>query len=353
MIKKANKGEWSEFYAFLKILFDHKLFSADETLTIIPDSFLEVLSVIRNEKKDLLRYDVNIENQTLEVFKNGVYLTSVPFFRIGTRLNKILKQIKLGGHEKGPFSLPEAEELMNELQCNKLRATSREKSDIFVSLHDIKSATTQDRGFSIKSKLGGKPTLFNASGATNLLFKLVEGKYDKNPKHKPRIKIDKVLGDKFTIQFVNIPNIKFQANLELVDSLMPKMLSEIIKYYYLGHPSDIKTLTETLAKNDPLEKESPDFYKHKVEQLLVAIALGFQPTKEWSGDISANGGYIIVKENGELACYHIYESNRFKRYLFANTKIDTPDPKKHKFGTVFHENGDSFIHLNFQIRFTN
>jgi hypothetical protein len=27
---KGNKGEWSEFYAFLKLLSDRKLFAADE-----------------------------------------------------------------------------------------------------------------------------------------------------------------------------------------------------------------------------------------------------------------------------------------------------------------------------------
>ena len=42
----ANKGEWSEFYAFLKILSDKILHSADEKLALIPDSFLKVLSVI-------------------------------------------------------------------------------------------------------------------------------------------------------------------------------------------------------------------------------------------------------------------------------------------------------------------
>ena len=29
---KGNKGEWSEFYAFIKILTDKKVFAADENL---------------------------------------------------------------------------------------------------------------------------------------------------------------------------------------------------------------------------------------------------------------------------------------------------------------------------------
>jgi len=39
MAMKANKGEWSEFYAFLKILEDKKVFAADKNLEIIPDKY--------------------------------------------------------------------------------------------------------------------------------------------------------------------------------------------------------------------------------------------------------------------------------------------------------------------------
>ena len=36
---KANKGEWSEFYAFLKLLDEKKLFAADKNLEIIQGKF--------------------------------------------------------------------------------------------------------------------------------------------------------------------------------------------------------------------------------------------------------------------------------------------------------------------------
>jgi len=39
MKKENNKGEWSEFYAFLKILEERKLFAADKNLEIIDDKF--------------------------------------------------------------------------------------------------------------------------------------------------------------------------------------------------------------------------------------------------------------------------------------------------------------------------
>jgi len=52
MALTGNKGEWSELYDFLKILSEKKIYSADESLTLLPGSFLKVLSVIRKEGKD-------------------------------------------------------------------------------------------------------------------------------------------------------------------------------------------------------------------------------------------------------------------------------------------------------------
>lgn len=81
--------------------------------------------------------------------------------------------------------------------------------------------------------------------------------------------------------------------------------------------------------------------------------------KLWTGTFNADGGYITVKKDGELLCYHIYNWNDFQDYLISHTKIDRPDskPKRCNYGTILDgvENGygnGSFIKLNFQIRFS-
>lgn len=352
-MRKANKGEWSEFYAFLKILFDHKLFSADETFTIIPESFLNVLSVIRDENKSSLRYNIDEVKQVIDIFKNDEFMVSVPIFKIGNKLNNILYQIQKGGTKKGSFAIQEAEDLMDELKCTKIKAASHEKSDIIVTVEDIKSATVQERGFSIKSKLGAKSTLLNASGATNFEYKLVEGEEPTPFGPKPLIDLKQVLNKRYVLEFEKITNNTFRQNLEYVDSYMPFLVSQLLKYYYLGFSSDIKHLTELISKEDPLDKKNPGFYKHKIQELLISVALGMQPSKKWHGASAATGGYIVIKEDGELACYHIYERDRFKRYLYDNTKLETPSRTRHKFGKVYEQNGVNFINLNLQIRFNN
>ena len=44
---KGNKGEWSEFYTFIKLLADKQLNGADENLQKVADIFYPILKIIR------------------------------------------------------------------------------------------------------------------------------------------------------------------------------------------------------------------------------------------------------------------------------------------------------------------
>ena len=48
MSKKFNKGEWSEFYVFIKILSDKKIFLLDDKLNKL-ESFYEVIKILRKD----------------------------------------------------------------------------------------------------------------------------------------------------------------------------------------------------------------------------------------------------------------------------------------------------------------
>ena len=51
-------------------------------------------------------------------------------------------------------------------------------------------------------------------------------------------------------------------------------------------------------------------------KFLSESALGMKPSYPWKGIIDATGGYIIVKENGDVLRYHILNRNEFEQYLF-------------------------------------
>ena len=75
------------------------------------------------------------------------------------------------------------------------------------------------------------------------------------------------------------------------------------------------------------------------------------PTTVWTGKLDSTGGYLVVKENGEILCYHIYNRNEFEDYLLTNTKIINPSSTRLKFGKIYNENNQFYIKLNLQIRF--
>ena len=75
------------------------------------------------------------------------------------------------------------------------------------------------------------------------------------------------------------------------------------------------------------------------------------PAKSWDGRFQATGGYIVVREDGEILCYHIYNHNEFQDYLFKNTRIETPSTSRYDFGYIYQEDGKNHIKLNLQIRF--
>ena len=47
----GNKGEWSEIYAFLKLLGEKKLYSGDENLNRIEDLFYPIIKILRDERE--------------------------------------------------------------------------------------------------------------------------------------------------------------------------------------------------------------------------------------------------------------------------------------------------------------
>ena len=75
------------------------------------------------------------------------------------------------------------------------------------------------------------------------------------------------------------------------------------------------------------------------------------PSRVWSGQLDTTGGYLVVKDNGEIVCYHIYNRNEFENYLLKNTKLETASSSRHDFGIIYEEDNELRIKLNLQIRF--
>ena len=127
----------------------------------------------------------------------------------------------------------------------------------------------------------------------------------------------------------------------------------LTEYYSTGANTVEKALESIVSANPMgynLSKGHP-FYQYKFKKFLTESALGMLPSKAWDGTADATGGYIIVREDGEVLCYHLFNRNEFENYLVKNTKFETASTSRHQFGSIYKENGKYYLKLNLQIRF--
>ena len=71
-----------------------------------------------------------------------------------------------------------------------------------------------------------------------------------------------------------------------------------------------------------------------MKKLLLASALGMTPAKEWNGRFDANGGYLVVRKDGEIVCYHFYNQNDVEDYLYNNTRLDRASRDRYNYGVI-------------------
>ncbi|MCH2216880.1 MAG: HpaII family restriction endonuclease [Flavobacteriales bacterium] len=358
MGKSFNKGEWSEFYTFIKILADRKVYGANEDLQKMEDIFYPILKVLRSENTIDKIYDISKEDAIKISFQNQDFTIAPKLLK--NSVKKVFDKIK---NAKGAsFEIPEVQEIMDLLQCETIKASRENKADIKVIIHDHITLRESEVGFSIKSHIGGKPTLLNASKSTNFVYNINElNDIDKNrindinSKSKVRDKINSIEENSSEIIFSHTSSTVFEKNLRKTDSLMPLILSEFLLCFYRGQGKTIRELTDRVSDSEKIKsldlKFDYDDIKFKIKHLLLNIALGMVPNTPWDGFLKADGGYIVVKEDGEIVCYHIYNISHFSEYLFNHTNLETASTGKHDFGTIYTEEGINKINLNLQIRF--
>lgn len=291
--------------------------------------------------------------------KNNKKLATLNKSEVSSNLKEILNKIK--EPIKGTFSIPIAEKLMNELFCHQIKASNK-KADLFLELSDTNIVETSHYlGFSIKSRLGASPTLFNANkDATNFIYRIAQKRIDQEEinsivgGHIIRKRLKKIEEKGAILEFSGMANENFEKNLRLIESKLPELIAEALKVFFNGKGNTLIENTNTLESGKILETRfamPKNAYIHKLKNFLEAIALGMNASKEWDGEIKAHGGYIIVKQDGELVCYHLDNRDLFKEYLFNNTKFETPSTSRHKYGKVYEEKGEQFIKLNLQLRY--
>jgi type II restriction enzyme len=350
---KRNKGEWLEFYTFVRLLADGKIHYGDENLNIIEDQYFDIDKIVKGKNgADHIFY---IEQDSIT--SDGAEPMSREILQETART--LFNQILLG--EK-TFSMPKAEELKTILNIERFSAPSYSKADIKLSLVDRVSEQSSIYGFSIKTKLKGKSTLINASGrSTGFRYELKNLK----PEHvevinsidggsKINQRISKIIDLGAHIVFDGPTSAVYKSNLKMVDTLLDKIVGELLISAYINNQKILKNAIQVTRFKDFYQNLELDqiSVEYKIKNFLNLSAIGMTPSKQWVGKTDVDGGIIVVKSSGDLVGYFIFSLDKFKEYLWQNTYFETPSTSRHNFGYVYEDDGKYYFDLNLQVRFS-
>lgn len=356
----GNKGEWSEIYVFLRLLEVGKLYAADADLNKIDDVFYNIIKIVRNEEIGILEFRIDRKFGRVVVYntETAAELTDISFAEFARAADKLYGEIVEANASS--FGSVDTEAFLAGICVNSLKAKSCDKADIRIKIHDINTGYEVVQGFSIKSRLGSASTLVNAGRTTNFIYEITGNPTDAIIEEFEtcskffRKKMEYLTNAGYGLQYVGMENDIFESNLRLIDGDLPKICAHmLIEYYSFGTNTVEKALESIIAAN-PMNynlTQGHPFYRYKFKKFLSESALGMLPSQTWDGIADATGGYIIVREDGEILCYHLFNRNEFENYLLQNTKFETASTHRHQFGSIYKENGKYYLKLNLQIRF--
>ena len=355
IIGSKNKGDWSEFYVLLYLIGKRKLYAADERLNRLGTFNFPINKIMRKDLPDSNIDFILNGIDTVRIYFNSELKREMSSQTFVNEAKELYNDIILGN---GSFDIPHAEEFLNDIGLKRLAAPSTDITDIKMELHDVNTGIEQVMGFSIKSYIGGAPSLLNASGATNFIYEVTgidEVKAIEINAIETRTKImdriSAIYKSGGEIKYCKTANETFSGNLMMIDSKMEKIIAEMLKYSYTENELDCLKIINKIEEINPLKYPRKGMYKHKFKQFLCAKALGMDPSAEWSGEDDANGGYIVVKSDGDVLAYHLYNRDRFKQYLLENTRFERASTSRHGYASLYTINDKIYINLNMQIRF--
>ena len=344
----GNKGEWSELYAFMKLLSQGRVYAANEKVEKIEDVYYPILKIMREETRgEIIDYIIGDNQINVEMHSNRIL--SIDRKEMGNQADRLLSEIAT---HSGSFELEDVAKFANGIKVTKIKAPSTDTTDISMQIEDIHTNYIRNVGFSIKSEIGNAPTLLNAGLTTNFIYK-VTGISSAQANEINAIDTRTKIKDKMSqiaeyggnIEYCGMNHDGFKRNLIMVDSSMPEIIGNMLLYFYTEDVKECDKLVDMLGYGDAM------MYTYKFKKFLCSCALGMKPAKPWDGLDEANGGYIIVKADGEILAYHIYNRNFFEQYLLDNTILERASTSRHDYMSLYEENGEMFIKLNLQIRF--
>ena len=348
-MNSANRGEWSELYAIGYLLLNGGGFGADEHAKRDSSIFYKVLQIVDNPSG---RFETiyTLGESEIQVTQEGIGIVKIKKSNLAPKLGTFFKQLVQQSGSRA-FALTSGDALLKTLMRDKVSSSSSNVEDLHLILEDIETKiSTPKLSFSIKSELGSPATIFNASHSTNLTFRIKGPSTAKPFSNASPVKTNlrTLIAEGFSLEFVEYDNPTLHRSLENIDSNLPFYLAELMLNYYTSTTTNLERLCNS---SWPSNKKQSELKIQKIKKFLSATSMGMRANQLWSGYPKDFGGLLLVKENGDVLFYYLYNLQKFEEYLFRNLRFETPSASRHGFGQVYNHDGESRIKLNLQIRY--
>lgn len=375
MSKTANKGEWSEIYAALRILGEGKLYMANAEGNKDPDEWMDVQELIRCEATNrMVTYSTDKENSHIDIAVNNIHKTSVAASEFSLMADRLGEEIRMGKGRAFTIS-SELEEFLSKVEIENTKAKSVDKSDIFLSARDPRSSVIRKNiGFSVKSEFGQNPTLFNTAKASAVVYKVhgmnddlmekINSLYDSKNHVAVSDRCEALKRNCYSLEFVGFPVVSrskekvaaFKENLDMINPRLPRVIECMLwDHFFEGETkTDLDIVTRRVAEKNPCKVSRPEEkYEYMIKAFIYAAYCGMTASKLWDGNSKVNGGFIKIDGEGEVAAHYALESDAFKSYLFKNCYLEFPstDEGHGNYAKVYKEGDEYYFRLNFQIRY--
>lgn len=349
MGKDKNVGEWSELYALATILHQGGMHAGDKYGNINLEKFYKVIRAFIDKSENNSHRQYRILENTIQIFGHAdLPLGEVSKSDISNLSSEFLSSLKQ--NRQTTFSGDAARRLISSLDVKRIKGPSSVKSDLDLTLQDeILGMETPRTGFSVKSYLKSRPTLINASQATNVNYKIIGEGVPKDLIPKDVMgNTRKILQQGFKLELLSLGNDKYSASMRYIDLNLPEYLARLLlRNYSLNGAVSLKKLAELEFSNE----QYSDQISKKIKQFLAASAVSISPSKLWGGDLTGIGGMITVDRKGSVSCFYLYNMEDFEDFLFENTYFETASTTRYQQGSILNVNGQYVYRLNIQVRF--
>jgi hypothetical protein len=352
----GNIGEWGEAFVLLHLLAHNRLYNADSHGKRISNEFGDVEAIYRTENSGL-NIELIVANEVIVVKHDGAVVVEIPKDEFARTAHSLFVAMQ----DQGTTAKHPEQAFLQDLGCESLKASSLMKADLRARIYDgfLSSRVTKD--YSIKTVVGGDPSLANASDHSYIDYELLE--FDEE---KANI-VNAIDGRSWVVNRTKkvlelcpnpVPIVRspiFERNLRKCHWRAPEIIGVALMYGQTHRGKPVIESIADLKEINPLgfSEDELDDYEDAVRRYLWGVVFDLDPGQPWRGPSQVDG-YLLVTEQEEVLAYQVSRQRAFEDYLLMHSRWDTPSTTRYRdVGRVWQrEDGTWMYSLSSVVRYS-